>query len=113
MPGLLRPSRRRPATVKRLTTGSFDWVYDQFGSGPPLLLIHGLSGSIGWWRRNIPALSQRFTVYAVELRGFAGNRSGRPLPLPASAGALAAFMETLAIERAHVVGHSMGAQISL
>jgi pimeloyl-ACP methyl ester carboxylesterase len=76
------------------------------------VLIHGLSGSVQWWRRNLPALAQHFTVYAVELAGFASNR-GRPLPMDVSAAGLAAFMDALGLECAHIVGHSMGGQISL
>ncbi len=83
------------------------------GSGPPLLLIHGLSGSVRWWQRNIPALARSFTVYAVELQGFGGNRKGRPLPFKESADSLAAFMRALGIQRAYIVGHSMGGHIAI
>lgn len=99
--------------LEHISTGSFDWVYCREGQGPPLLLVHGLSGSVTWWRRNIPAFAQHFTVYAVELLGFAGNRAGRPLPLRASADGLRAFMDALELDTAYVVGHSMGGQISL
>jgi pimeloyl-ACP methyl ester carboxylesterase len=104
--------RREPMLLQRSTTGAFEWVFLKRGSGPPLLLIHGLSGSVRWWRRTIPPLAQRFTVYAVELRGFAGNR-GRPLPLIENAEGLAAFMMSQQIEQAHLIGHSMGAQICI
>jgi pimeloyl-ACP methyl ester carboxylesterase len=99
--------------VERVATGSLDWVYHRQGSGPPLILIHGLSGSVAWWRHNIGVLAEHFTVYAVELRGFAGNRRGRPLPLRESADGLRDFMDALEIEAADVIGHSMGGQISL
>ncbi len=102
----------RLPTLRQLEVGSARWVYAQDGSGPPLVLIHGLSGSVQWWRRNLPALAQHFTVYAVELTGFASNR-GRPLAMDASAAGLASFMDALGLECAHVVGHSMGGQISL
>jgi pimeloyl-ACP methyl ester carboxylesterase len=39
------------------------------GSGPPLVLLHGGAGSWTHWVRNIPALAERFTVYAFDLPG--------------------------------------------
>ena len=39
------------------------------GSGPPLILFHGGMGSWTHWVRNIPALRERFTVYAPDLPG--------------------------------------------
>ncbi len=106
------PARRLSSVYRRLDTGTARWVFARHGSGPPLLLIHGLSGSVRWWRRNVPSLAQHFTVFAVELQGFAGNR-GRPLPPSESARALQSFTAALEIERAHLVGHSMGGQICL
>ena len=42
------------------------------GSGPPLLLIHGIgNGASSYeWRKNIPYLSKNFTVYAIDLIGY-------------------------------------------
>lgn len=111
LPGSRAHRSRRPA-LHHLDTGGGRWGYACQGQGPPVLLIHGLSGSVHWWRRNMPAFARHFTVYAVELAGFASNR-GRPLAPDASARSLAGFMDTLALERAHIVGHSLGGQISL
>ncbi len=108
-----RLKRRQRLPFERIAAGSFHWVYQKQGEGPPLLLVHGLSGSVEWWRQNIVALAQRYTVYAIELAGFAGNRSGRPLPLRDSAEGIAALMDVLELPRAHVVGHSMGGHTSL
>src|SRR5262245_22333927 len=43
--------------------------YLRSGSGPPLVLVHGLLGYSFSWRYVIPALSQYCTVYAVDLLG--------------------------------------------
>lgn len=110
---LFRNRRGRSASaIRRLATGHGAWLYLMEGNGPPLVLIHGLSGSTGWWRRNIPALAARYTVYAVELHGFGANR-GRVLPLSQNAAALVELMDALELPHAHVIGHSMGGQISL
>jgi non-heme chloroperoxidase len=44
-------------------------AYVEVGEGPPLLLVHGWSSSINWWRYNVEALSRHFRVIAVDLRG--------------------------------------------
>lgn len=83
------------------------------GSGPPLVLVHGLSGSRGWWRRNIPALEREFTVYAVDLVGFGRSRRQRPLSIKQGGELLGAWMDSLGLAAPRLVGHSMGAHMSL
>ncbi|MEX2280892.1 MAG: alpha/beta hydrolase [Gemmatimonadota bacterium] len=84
------------------------------GSGPPVVLLHGLSGSFRWWRYVVPALAERFTVHVPELLGF-----GRSRPALASftiaelAAVMAEWLETRSLGRCHVIGHSMGAQVAL
>ncbi len=87
------------------------------GSGTPLALIHGLSGSSRWWSRNIGALSERYLVAAVDLVGFGKNRRffGPPVVLPPFSevtALLARWLETFG-EPVHLVGHSMGGQIAI
>ena len=44
-------------------------VWHRWGNGPPLVLLHGGSGSWNHWLRNIETLAQRYTVYAADLPG--------------------------------------------
>ncbi|KAJ8439756.1 hypothetical protein Cgig2_009580 [Carnegiea gigantea] len=44
--------------------------YVEQGEGPPIVLIHGFGASAFHWRYNIPELSKRYKVYAVDLLGF-------------------------------------------
>ena len=46
------------------------------GSGPPLLLIHGYPQTKAMWHKIAPALAERFTVVATDLRGY--GASSRP-----------------------------------
>jgi pimeloyl-ACP methyl ester carboxylesterase len=87
------------------------------GSGEPVVLLHGLSGSSGWWRRNVPSLSARREVVAVDLVGFGRTRrypASLPLPLPFDeiAALLARWIDDSFDRPVHLVGHSMGGQIA-
>lgn len=80
------------------------------GSGPPVVLVHGLAGSGRWWDRNLDALAARFRVHAVDLVGFGDSRGGR-FALAAAPALLVAWLDRLGLERAAWVGHSMGGRI--
>jgi len=82
--------------------------------GEPVVLVHGLSGSTRWWVRNVPALTERHRVYLVDLPGFgAMRRLRRRFVLAEAASWLSAWMEGVGLERAHLVGHSMGGYVSI
>ena len=44
-------------------------AYERTGSGPPLVLVHGITESRRTWDPLIPSLAERFDVVAVDLRG--------------------------------------------
>jgi pimeloyl-ACP methyl ester carboxylesterase len=83
-------------------------------TGEPVILVHGLSGSTRWWSENVEALASRYRVYLVDLPGFgAMRRSPLHQGLQAAASWLIRWMDALALQPAHLVGHSMGGQICL
>ncbi len=106
---LLSP-HRPPLERRHLDVGEARIHFQTGGSGDPVLLVHGLSGSGRWWRRNVPALARQFRVFVVDLIGF--GRSRGPFVLAEAAAVLAEWMGRLGIPRAHVVGHSMGGYIA-
>ncbi len=85
------------------------------GEGAPVVLLHGLSGSHRWWLETIPALvASGFRVHVPELVGFGGSRRPARQPdLEEMANVVLRWMEAMGLERAHVVGHSMGGQVSI
>ena len=87
----------------------------EFGTGEEqLVLLHGLSGSAHWWRRNVPALARRYRVVIPELVGFGRSPAPKRLPsLDQTADLLDAWMGEMRLERVHLAGHSMGGQISI
>jgi len=82
------------------------------GTGPPLILVHGLAGSARWWAHNIPALSRSFRTIAIDLPGSGSSPRGHRLVLDEAADQMAATMDRLGIDRASVIGHSMGGLIA-
>ena len=88
--------------------------YEVAGEGDPVVLVHGLSGSTRWWARNVPDLAKHYRVYIVNLPGFGTfNRRGQRFVLTEATSWLLAWMEAVGLERAHLVGHSMGGYLSL
>lgn len=85
------------------------------GSGRSVVLLHGLAGSFRWWRFTLPALAVGFRVHVPELLGFGRSRAapGAPPGIPATARLLECWLTEVGVERTHLVGHSMGAQISI
>lgn len=88
--------------------------YVQTGSGPVLLLIHGVAGTVENWREVIGPLSRQYTVVAADLPGHGRSAPGAG---DYSLGALAAGLRDLLIalghDRATLVGHSLGGGIAM
>lgn len=86
----------------------------ELGDGPPLLLVHGLSGCWQNWLENIPHLARSHRVVAVDLPGF--GASPMPAREPISIAGYARFLDrlcgVLGIDAAAVVGNSMGGFVS-
>jgi pimeloyl-ACP methyl ester carboxylesterase len=75
------------------------------GSGPPVVLVHGLSGSWRWWRPIVPALAERRAVHLVDVPRFAALARFRPGD---AAAWLGRFVEAVAGGPVALVGHSLG-----
>lgn len=87
--------------------------YKMAGSGKPLILVHGLSGSTRWWVRNIPAFAPHYTVYLVDLPGFGTLARRQRFVLSEAAGWLLDWFSAIGLRRAHWIGHSMGGYLCL
>lgn len=85
----------------------------ELGEGPPLLLVHGLSGSWPNWLEQIPVFAETRRVVAVDLPGFGHSPMPRePISISGYARTLDALLDTLEIDAAAVVGNSMGGFVS-
>jgi pimeloyl-ACP methyl ester carboxylesterase len=84
------------------------------GSGPPLLLIHGIGDSADTWLEVIPRLARRHTVIAPDLLGH--GRSAKPradYAIAAYACGMRDLLGVLDVDRVSVVGHSLGGGIAM
>jgi pimeloyl-ACP methyl ester carboxylesterase len=90
-------------------------VYRVAGTGPALLLVHGLFEDALTWRKVIPRLARTHTVIAPDL--FGHGESDAPIGIDYSpaghAGTLRDLLDVLGHERATIVGHSLGGGISI
>ena len=86
--------------------------YEVRGEGAPVLLIHGLGSSGLDWEHQIPAL-QGFQVINTDLRGHGrSSRGAVPISMELFAQDLAALLDHLGVESAHVVGLSLGGGVA-
>src|SRR5438270_9612803 len=89
--------------------------YLQAGSGPPLLLIHGLLGASFCWRFNVPSFAQRFTTFAVDLPGCGESKapSTGDCGMQAQAVHLLSWLAELGLEQVDVIASSWGGGVAL
>lgn len=82
-------------------------------ASPPLVLIHGWTGSIRWWDRITPALARRHHVVRVDLLGHGGSEMPRGgYEIERQADLVAAAMDELGVPSATIVGHSLGGAVA-
>src|SRR5260221_9430022 len=85
--------------------------YDEAGSGPPLLLLHGGLGDSGLWEPVVPLLAERFRVIRTDLRFF-GRSTGPAAPWSWHSDILG-LLDELGCERTTLAGLSLGGRIAL
>jgi pimeloyl-ACP methyl ester carboxylesterase len=89
----------------------YQWV----GSGPDLVMVHGITGNLAVWHLQIvPVLAEHFRVLTYDLRGHGYSDTPATGYTPDDmAGDLLALLDALEVQRPVVVGHSYGADIAL
>src|SRR3954470_7639326 len=89
--------------------------FEKQGSGPPVVLVHGLGAYSFSWRDTVAALKGSYTTYAVDLLGFGQSPAppGFPNTMAAQADAVSAFIKAQSLVDPILIGHSMGGGISL
>ncbi len=102
-----------PADVRYVNTVP-RLAYRRHGHGPAVIFLHGIGGNSGNWLGQSRALRDRFATIAWDARGYGYSDDYQGgLAFEMFADDLARLMDALALERAHLVGLSMGARILL
>jgi pimeloyl-ACP methyl ester carboxylesterase len=99
--------------VPNIPTRDIMTYYEEAGSGEPLLMIMGLSGDLQAWALQAPALARKYRVITYDNRG-AGRTSApdKPYSISQMAGDAVALLDALGIQKAHVLGFSMGGYVA-
>lgn len=103
------------SSLHRTPCGEGSMVWRRWGSGEPVVLAHGGSGSWTHWIKQIPVLMQRYEVWAADLPGLGASAMPHPPLTPAScAAAMADGLRSLipAQRRPRLVAFSFGAHVS-
>ncbi|MGR4068291.1 alpha/beta fold hydrolase [Billgrantia sp. C5P2] len=85
--------------------------HDTGGDGTPLIVIHGLLGSADNWRSHVKQWQAQRRVVAVDLRNHGRSPHAEGMSYREMAEDLLALMDRLHIEKAHLLGHSMGGKV--
>jgi pimeloyl-ACP methyl ester carboxylesterase len=112
------PPKRRPGStaprLRRITLHGHRIAYREAGSGPVVILLHGITSSSATWERVIGRLAERFTVIAPDLVGHGQSDKPRAdYSLGAHASNVRDLLVALGHEHASVVGHSLGGGIAM
>ena len=101
--------------MPKLRANGLNFHYWQSGSGPDLVMVHGLGGNLaGWHLSLVPDLQQDYRVTTYDLRGH--GRSDVPetgYSTKEMAEDLRRILDVCGIDRCHLVGHSWGVDIAL
>src|ERR1700722_5567306 len=121
MPSSQEPSRAASSSANDGVEES--WVnldggrmrYVRAGSGPPLVLLHGLFGYSFSWRYTIPALAPYATVYAPDMlgAGFSDRPAGLDYSMRATAKRILRFIARLGISSFDLLGTSHGGAVAM
>jgi 3-oxoadipate enol-lactonase len=99
--------------MPKIKVGDANIHYHIHGDGEPLMLITGFSGDLYNWKKTIPLLDGSYQVITFDNRGSGLTEApGTPFTMATLADDAAGLLDALGIERAHVLGWSMGGNVA-
>lgn len=87
--------------------------YETYGSGTPVLLLHGGMGSISNFQQLIPELSRHYKLIAMDSPSHGRSKSIDSLSYSILADYVVALIQTLELEKPHIIGYSDGAIVGM
>lgn len=90
------------------------WIAFQIAGdeGEPLVFLHGIGGDAESWRPQLDSFSGEYRSIAWDMPGYGDSAPLETMTFPALVDAVSALLDRLSIERAHLVGHSLGGMIA-
>ena len=100
--------------MEKININGISLTYDRRGKGTPLVLIHGFPLDHTTWDETAVMLEDTSDLILPDLRGFGGSTTvNKTYTIDDMASDIAGLLEKLGIEKAAVVGHSMGGYVAL
>ncbi len=87
--------------------------YKSFGEGYPIIILHGLFGTLDNWQTIAKKLAANYSVYIIDQRNHGRSPHNDRFDYVTMAEDLQAFMESQWIYEAHIIGHSMGGKTAM
>jgi esterase len=87
--------------------------FQVYGEGPPLIILHGLLGSLENWQAVSRRFGSHFTVYAVDQRNHGQSPHSAEMTYPLMAADLAELVEQHGLGKIILLGHSMGGKTAM
>jgi pimeloyl-ACP methyl ester carboxylesterase len=87
--------------------------FDKFGAGSPLLILHGLFGSLDNWRTIANRLSENFEIWTLDLRNHGRSGHEEAMDLRLMAEDVASFCTEHSLDRVILLGHSLGGKVAM
>lgn len=87
--------------------------YKVFGEGEPVIILHGMFGTLDNWQTIAKKLATHFMVFIVDLRNHGRSPHSDEFNYSIMANDVREFMESNWIYKAHIVGHSMGGKVAM
>lgn len=85
----------------------------EYGAGPPVIILHGLFGASANWTMVARRLAEHFHVFALDLRNHGASPWAPRMDYAAMAEDVAGFIAAQGLDRAALIGHSMGGKIAM
>jgi pimeloyl-ACP methyl ester carboxylesterase len=99
--------------MPKVKVNDIEMYYESIGEGEPVVLVTGYGMDHFAWAMQAPAIAENHKVYLVDNRGVGRtDKPDGPYTITMMADDLAGFFKAVGIDKAHLVGHSMGGMIS-
>lgn len=102
-----------PLSVNTLAFGDKTLAYLESGTGPAVVIIHGVGGHKEDWAGVGAALASDHRVFAIDMLGFGdSSKTGDDLSMPVQAAAVLALLDHAGLSKASIVGNSVGGWVA-